>query len=443
MLSARKGKSFSMGSVLKLRTHQEAGSASALALHRRRGHLTLWAVTCHHVLASGEIPIAHLPGGVSATPQLEALYPDIDLALLRLELPEREAKTVRPLPLASAVRAAPGQTVYALGIPAEAEEPRLLAGILRRVEPDCLEFHCGEALSGGWSGGALLDGRGRVLGIIQAVGNGGHTGYALPGAALESKVLDPPMARVLRRPAGPLRWVRRGALGSLRLCGVLFLLGILFLWLMEPFNDRRLKALAPQLSHLSYAITYESGASLQTALRRGSASRSNPGPDPPFYMAVRFRGSGEADAGWVIVLWDKLFQNVVVNLLRKTHLEKKIVVRGRNLEGYRTLAFQARGAEGGESLGVGVKWIALDRTTHEVKLLLTHRRSVSCWAGPIFPLPAPLSTDWQEVRVPLTAFGPVDWSSVENLSFFWKGCFDERASQEGITLYLAEIRFEK
>lgn len=133
----------------------------------------------------------------------------------------------------------------------------------------------------------------------------------------------------------------------------------------------------------------------------------------------------------------------MVNLLRKTHLEKKIVVRGRNLEGYRALAFQARGSEGGEPLGIGVKWIALDRTTHEVKLLLTHRGPIACWAGPIFPLATPLSTHWQAVRVPLTAFGPVDWSSVENLSFFWKGCFDERASREGIALDLAQIRFEK
>jgi len=422
---------------------ETTGSGFVLALQRLKAGLTLWAVTCYHVAAFGGRLRALLQGRCYA-PQVEALYPHVDLALLKIRLPRtdgRYLRALRPLLLGDPERAAAGQSVFALGFPPEAEEPKILPGSLQKVEPDCLEFGC-EGLCRGYSGGALLDRWGRVLGIIEAVDEEAHTGYAIPSSVFRRKALQDPLKRALSRcPWGVLRFLRVFLKYGLLIGGVLFLLGVVFLQLTEPFSDRALKLLAPQLSRFSYTITYESGASLKALLR---SANPHPGEGPSAYMEFTFRGEGGADAGWVIVVWDKLFQNTIRNLLHKLRLEEKIWVRGRNLEGFEAFTFRVRGLRGGEPLGVGVKWIAADGSTHEVKLLLAQRApSRECWAGKVLPV-GPLTTDWQTITLPLEAFGPVDWSSVENISFFWRGCFlEELMGTTALTLDLGEIRLEK
>jgi hypothetical protein len=393
--------------------------------------------------------------------EVEALFPDIDLALLRFELAGEEAARSPSLPrsLFRVVERVPSaQTVYVLGYPLEEEDPQLRSGTLRGVKSDCLEVECPKGLGPGWSGGALVTQQGHLVGLLQSFGDRegkwslsrdegkerGHEratlGYALPAAILREKLLCRFLRRTLRPSPQARRIVQVSLIGLLLICGVLFLLSVLAFWLTDPFHDPRLRTLTPQLSTLSYAITYESGAVLQATFHPAASALGE--RDPP-YLRLHFLGQGEVDAGWILVLWDKLFQNALTNLLRKLHLEKKFLVRGRNLEGFRALILKLRGSQGGEPLGVGVKWIAADGTTHEIKLLLTHQRPAGCWAGPVFPLPEPISPRWQEIAVPLEAFGPVDWSSVENISFFWKGCFSERASGEGLILDVAEIRLER
>lgn len=454
---------------------KSTGSGCVLALQRRRRRAgaTLWVVTCCHIFFVeegffSENFTAYL-AGQPATPHIEALYPKADLALLRLEFSGEAGRLAasRPLPLGDPHRAASRQPIHALGYPAEAQEPQILTASVNKVEPDCLQFRCEGDLKG-WSGGALVDGRGRLLGIIESIGGvremgtgaqeelqtegetegggggGGEvtTGYALPSTVLREQALHRSLDRVLRRRSrralGPA--LAGSALrGLLLIGGGLLLLGLLFLWLGAPFNDPQLRVLAPQLSGLSYITPYGGAATLRTAFHpAGSSGRQR---EPP-YLEFRFRGTGGDDAGWIIVLWTKLFQNTTRNILGKLGLAGKVVVRGRNLAGFRTLILKVRGAHGGEPIGLGVKWIRPDGSTPEVKLLLTHRSQPSCWAGPVFPLAKPLAARWQEVAVPLKAFGgEVDWSSIENISLFWKGCFTEGG--ENLALHLAEIRFER
>ena len=466
-LQARQGSEISCGS----------GFLVACEAHRRQGRLTLWGITCQHVLFPAAAPYpwpdlqAKLAGRLAAQVEVEALFPEVDLALLRFELngeAAAQAAFSRLSPLKVADKMSSGQRVYVLGYPLREEQPSLRSGTLRSVESDCLEVDCPEGLGTGWSGGAVVSGRGRLLGVLQSFRNSNRErsqsesdkdppggteaeaeteetkqvtiGYALPAAILSEKLLYQPLMRTLRRPRQAWQVVRSLVYGLLIFCGVLFLFSALAFWLIDPFHDPRLYTLAPQLSTLSYAITYESGATLQATFH--PATLASQERKPP-YLRLHFRGQGEADAGWVLVLWDKLFQNSLTNFLRKLHLEKKILVRGRNLEGFRTLILKLRGFQGGEPLGLGIKWIAADGTTHEIKLLLTHQRLAGCWSGPVFSLPEPISPHWQEIAVPLDAFGPVDWSSVENISLFWRGCFDERASEEGLIVDVAEIRLER
>ena len=78
----------------------------------------------------------------------------------------------RPLPLADGERLPPGSDLYLIGYPAEYEfapEPTITRGLLSRVRHwdgyDMTLLQTDAAIAGGQSGGALIDGRGRVVGV--------------------------------------------------------------------------------------------------------------------------------------------------------------------------------------------------------------------------------------------------------------------------------------
>jgi hypothetical protein len=76
---------------------------------------------------------------------------------------------------------------------------------------------------------------------------------------------------------------------------------------------------------------------------------------------------------------------------------------GQNLSGYRYLSFRVRGKAGGEILKVGIK----DNSSSEVKVSINNY------------LPSGVSTSWQKVLIPLSAFSAagVNLSTLNNVSF--------------------------
>ena len=82
----------------------------------------------------------------------------------------------RPLPLSDGEQLPPGSNLYLIGYPAEYEhlegyapEPTITSGLLSRVRHwdgyDITLLQTDAAIAGGQSGGALVDGRGRVVGV--------------------------------------------------------------------------------------------------------------------------------------------------------------------------------------------------------------------------------------------------------------------------------------
>jgi S1-C subfamily serine protease len=123
--------------------------------------------------------------------------PNADIALLRVE---RGGLTLRPLPLGSSRAVRVGAPVAAIGSP-YGEPQSLSTGIISGVDRT-IESLTGFSISGaiqtdaainrGNSGGPLVDGRGRVLGVnsqIRSTSGGGEgVGYAVPVATVRRSV---------------------------------------------------------------------------------------------------------------------------------------------------------------------------------------------------------------------------------------------------------------
>ena len=105
----------------------------------------------------------------------------------------------RPLPLADGEQLVPGSDLYLIGYPAEydvAPEPTITGGLLSRVRYwggyDLTLLQTDAAITGGQSGGALIDGRGRVVGVSTwhwTVANSGVATSAIDDAQLVDLML--------------------------------------------------------------------------------------------------------------------------------------------------------------------------------------------------------------------------------------------------------------
>jgi len=167
----------------------EARQASATVL--RHGGRTLVLTNAHVVVGSGTVTVT-LPGGDVVAATVLGAVPGRDAAVL--ELPEEAAGSVEPLEVG--VPVPPGSPVAVAGHPAG--RPRVQGGTVVSVErragygssSDVLIVDV--AVSGGSSGGALLDHDGRVVGLVAAKDPG-------TGAAVAY-----PIAEVLGRGSGPI-----------------------------------------------------------------------------------------------------------------------------------------------------------------------------------------------------------------------------------------------
>jgi len=94
-----------------------------------------------------------------------------------------------------------------------------------------------------------------------------------------------------------------------------------------------------------------------------------------------------------------------------------------DLRGYHTLTFFVKGHEGAQDLLVSLR----DRSGHERKVLLS------------VYLPQKITTSWQQVTLPLTAFSQaLDWSAIDSLSLSF-----EHALHTAGTVFVDAIAFHK
>ena len=130
-----------------------------------------YVLTNHHVVWPNEFDdtatIVFPDGTEYVDVPVVATNPWADLAVLGPLVTDK-----RPLPLADGEQLPPGSDLYLIGYPAEYEsapEPTITRGLLSRVRHwdgyNMTLLQTDAAIAGGQSGGALVDGRGRVVGV--------------------------------------------------------------------------------------------------------------------------------------------------------------------------------------------------------------------------------------------------------------------------------------
>lgn len=182
------GRGFFLGSDNRQRTGLGSG-----IVWDREGHL----VTNLHLLAGSSAAIVRLADGSEWRARLVGTAPGHDLAVLAIDAaPER----LTPLPLGASADLRVGQRALAIGNPFGLDwtlTSGIVSGLGRTVETDAglvLDglIQTDAAIHPGNSGGPLLDGRGRLIGLNTALGTpaGGVSafGFAVPVDSLKRLV---------------------------------------------------------------------------------------------------------------------------------------------------------------------------------------------------------------------------------------------------------------
>lgn len=155
-----------IGSVVKVQSSQSVGTGFAWA--RRDGELLL--VTAAHVVGESRQVTVIAPDGTAHTAAVLADDPAVDVALLSVS----DGLALDPLARGDSQRLAPGDPLYVVGFALGTEllgDPSVTRGVLsgRRVVDGVEYLQTDAAMNPGNSGGPVLDGQGRVVGIAVAV----------------------------------------------------------------------------------------------------------------------------------------------------------------------------------------------------------------------------------------------------------------------------------
>jgi S1-C subfamily serine protease len=230
-----------------------------------------------HVVTSGEGPdirraskvFVRFADGNQVAAEVKGFDPFADVALLKID---PSGLTLRPLPLGSTKDLHVGAPVAAIGSPF-GEEQSLSVGVISALDRSIQSLtgfdttgaiQTDAAINHGNSGGPLLDGRGRVLGInaqIQtSTGDGSGVGFAVP-------------ADTVRR---SLRQLRRDGRARYAYLGVASV------------------AVYPQLA-ARFGLPVQSGAWIQDVSAGGPAAQAHlkPGSDIKRFQERSFRTGGD------------------------------------------------------------------------------------------------------------------------------------------------------
>lgn len=150
-----------------------------------RGHI----VTNFHVIQGADAARVTLSDQTSHRAQLVGVFPDRDIAVLKIEAPKAK---LPPMPLGASRDLQVGQKVYAIGNPFGLDQTlttgivsalnREIESVTRRTIRGAIQTDA--AINPGNSGGPLLDSAGRVIGVNTAIyspsGASAGIGFAIP-----------------------------------------------------------------------------------------------------------------------------------------------------------------------------------------------------------------------------------------------------------------------
>jgi hypothetical protein len=187
-----------------------------------------------------------------------------------------------------------------------------------------------------------------------------------------------------------------------RLFGVIFVQILFILIILLAFHEDRspeAKTLFPQGEKYGPLLirTYAANGKVNY-----SFSEETPLFGPKGYAKIRLKTYGkseEQNCGWVLFL-----------------------LKGVDLTRYKQLRFKIRGEKGNEAIGVKAK----DARGIEVSLLLEN----------YYLSKSKITTDWQQVTIPLDHFGRVDFGLMDNFSIFTNGRIAGTRPQ---TIYIGEF----
>jgi putative serine protease PepD len=167
-------------------------------------------VTAAHVVAGASAISVTFGNGTTAKATLVGTDPSSDTAVIKVDVPSSQ---LTPLPLGDSATVTPGEGVVAIGSPFGYPDT-ITAGIVSAVGRDIQApngftipnaIQTDAAINHGNSGGPLIDGNGKVIGVnvqIATDGSGDNSGvgFAVPSNAVESVAADLVAGKPIRYP---------------------------------------------------------------------------------------------------------------------------------------------------------------------------------------------------------------------------------------------------
>src|SRR5688572_16664074 len=184
----------SVVNITTLATARDAFSMNVQQVPRGTGTGFVWddrgyIVTNFHVVQEASGARVTLADQTSYRAQLVGVFPDRDLAVLKIEAPKQK---LPPLAIGSSKELAVGQKVYAIGNPFGLDQT-LTTGVVSALDREIDSVNqrtirgvvqTDAAISPGNSGGPLLDSAGRMIGVNTAIysmsGSSAGIGFAIP-----------------------------------------------------------------------------------------------------------------------------------------------------------------------------------------------------------------------------------------------------------------------
>jgi S1-C subfamily serine protease len=188
--------------ITTLVMQQDFFSFNVLEIPQGAGSGFVWdeqghVVTNFHVIQQADAARVTLSDGTSAEARLVGVYPDKDLAVLKIKVPKAGLK---PIPLGTSKDLQTGQKVFAIGNPFGLDQT-LTTGVISALGREIRSLtgrpiqgviQTDAAINPGNSGGPLLDSAGRLIGVNTMIyspsGAYAGVGFAVPADVVNQVV---------------------------------------------------------------------------------------------------------------------------------------------------------------------------------------------------------------------------------------------------------------